>query len=514
MTLLPIVERELVVAARRPITHRTRLAVAGLGILASSVIVVFLSSFGGPHKAGRMMFDLLTFGAFVFALGSGIFTSADVISHERREGTLGLLFLTELSGFDVVAGKFLACCLNTLFGLMALVPVMATAWFMGGVSGGEFVRVTLMLFSTNLLSLAVGVSVSVNARAEIQAIARTAAWLVGIVLVPLGITWVDPYVQWPALLYLCGGWSPVITYIAGSATKYPANPSMYWVSILSLQAATWTTFLYAGHRLARTWRDTEKAQSPADSMQASPDTARMLRPNNRLEHNANPLAVWVQSDARVQRLAWIAVAAGLVLSFAVENLSRGAFSSRVGFALGGQLVWLPLKILVAWKICSFFASARRDGTLELLLTTPLTDFEIIRGQMNGLKALFRIPVLVLYLGSYGISLLVSLYHNPMPNPVQASAAIGLAGVSMIVTGLTLLADFSALGWVGFWLSLSSQRPSMAFTWTVLRVVILPATLFCIPNLVINGLQLGWARDKFRMNLRAILQGARNPFPVH
>jgi len=58
-----------------------------------------------------------------------------------------------------------------------------------------------------------------------------------------------------------------------------------------------------------------------------------------------------------------------------------------------------------------------------------------------------------------------------------------------------------------------STPEYGLVKTLVRVVLLPAVLVCIPNLIINGFQLSWARDKFRMNLRAILQGARNPWPV-
>ena len=57
------------------------------------------------------------------------------MSEEKREGTLGLLFLTDLKGYDVVAGKLVANSLNGFYALMAILPVVALALLMGGLTG-------------------------------------------------------------------------------------------------------------------------------------------------------------------------------------------------------------------------------------------------------------------------------------------------------------------------------------------------------------------------------------------
>ena len=108
---LPVAERELRVASRRPGTSRTRV----LGVLVALVVaLLFLglwafdsSSFSG-FSHGRTLFNVLIWLTFFAALASGLFLTADSISEEKREGTFGLLFLTDLRGYDVVLGKLLA----------------------------------------------------------------------------------------------------------------------------------------------------------------------------------------------------------------------------------------------------------------------------------------------------------------------------------------------------------------------------------------------------------------------
>src|SRR5205823_6492965 len=84
----------------------------------------------------------------------------DCLSSEKREGTLGLLFLTDLKGYDVVCGKLAATSFRALYGLLALVPVLAVPLLMGGITSGEFWRMVLVLVNTFLFSLAIGVFVS------------------------------------------------------------------------------------------------------------------------------------------------------------------------------------------------------------------------------------------------------------------------------------------------------------------------------------------------------------------
>ena len=75
--------------------------------------------------------------AFLGCLFSGVFLTADSLSGEKREGTLGLLFLTDLKGYDVVFGKLIATSLNGFYALLAIFPVLALPLVMGGVTFWE-----------------------------------------------------------------------------------------------------------------------------------------------------------------------------------------------------------------------------------------------------------------------------------------------------------------------------------------------------------------------------------------
>ena len=108
--------------------------------------------------------------AFILCLLTGVLLTSDCLSQEKRDGTLGLLFLTDLKGYDVVLGKFIATSLNAFYGLLALLPVMALPLLLGGVTGAEFWRTALALVNALFFSLAPGICVSAFSRVSDRAV--------------------------------------------------------------------------------------------------------------------------------------------------------------------------------------------------------------------------------------------------------------------------------------------------------------------------------------------------------
>jgi ABC-type transport system involved in multi-copper enzyme maturation permease subunit len=107
---------------------------------------------------------MLTGSAALYCLFSGVWSTADCLSEEKREGTLGLLFLTDLKGYDVVFGKLVATSLNGFYALLAVVPILALPLLLGGITGGEFARMALVVVNTLFFSLALGICVSAVCR--------------------------------------------------------------------------------------------------------------------------------------------------------------------------------------------------------------------------------------------------------------------------------------------------------------------------------------------------------------
>src|SRR5437868_2534130 len=113
MTFLPIVARELRVASRRRRTYWSR-ALMAVATIIVGLLVYSDSHHKAPHELGGDLFDMISIVAFIYCLCAGVSTS-DCLSEEKRDGTLGLLFLTDLKGYDVVGGKLVATSLNSFY---------------------------------------------------------------------------------------------------------------------------------------------------------------------------------------------------------------------------------------------------------------------------------------------------------------------------------------------------------------------------------------------------------------
>src|SRR5437773_862516 len=241
MTFLPIVDRELRVAARRRTTYLARIGAAALVILIFGGLHVTQSFRGGMFfSAGQTQFFVLKWLGFLFACSAGVFLTSDALSEEKREGTLGLLFLTNLRGYDVVLGKFISHSVQAFYGLLAAFPVLALTLLAGGVSGGEFWRMMLVFCNTLFFSLSVGLLVSSISRDAMKAINGTLLicllLVAGLPLADWAVAGWDPTKFVPRLSLASPG--NVFFTVAPTATK------AYWLQ-LGLQHILGWTFLAA-----------------------------------------------------------------------------------------------------------------------------------------------------------------------------------------------------------------------------------------------------------------------------
>src|SRR3954453_16146058 len=130
MTFLPIVGRELRVAARRRMTYWIRTGAALIIIVIGTWFFLMMQT-AATSEIAKTLFGILTGSAVLYSLMSGPRDTADCLSGEKREGTLCLLFLTDLKGYDVVIGKLVASSLNAFYGVLAVVPMLAIPLLMG-----------------------------------------------------------------------------------------------------------------------------------------------------------------------------------------------------------------------------------------------------------------------------------------------------------------------------------------------------------------------------------------------
>jgi ABC-type transport system involved in multi-copper enzyme maturation permease subunit len=518
MSFLPIVQRELLVAARRRTTLRVRWWTAALAMLSSLVILSLLESSSGRRGAGASLFGLIRWYAFLVCLFSGVFLGADCISAERRHGTLGLLFLSDLRGYDVVLGKLAALGLHAFYCLLALAPSAALCLLLGGVTGLDIWRTGLALGNALFFSMALGILVSVCSRKDQQSMPATLLLLLLFAagLPALGALGgrVAPAAAWTGLVWA----SPSYAFINSAGGNLSIRSSPFWNS-LCFSAAFAVGFLaFASWLLPRAWQESNKAPraaSPRVTIWQQPAARNARRARKRSELlTKNPIEWLTYQSLGRPWAAWAIVAAWgcvAILAVLVGGGSPNWGMVLVPFAMPFGFL---LKLLFAIQATRFFCESRRNGALDFLLCTPLTDREIIRGQTRTLWRAFLLPSIV-----FGSLLL-------LPNAVQLVRAI-LAGTldqavstlpSYFLTALLLLrfaADLLALCWFGMAYSLTARRPAIAPALTVLWVLILPSIFsFCWLDLIADLVFITWGVSQLKKDLRQTLtQGSAGNQPV-
>src|SRR5262249_40853198 len=160
--------------------------------------------------------------ALLYCLAAGRRSTADCLSEEKREGTLGLLFLTSLKGHDVILGKLAATSLNSFFCLLAIFPVLAVPLLMGGITNGEFWRMVLVLVNPFLFSLAVGIFSSTLSQNSRRAMGANFLWFLlfafALPALELAIAYFRSSRSFrPELLMCC----PVYSFYLTFAARYP-----------------------------------------------------------------------------------------------------------------------------------------------------------------------------------------------------------------------------------------------------------------------------------------------------
>ena len=507
---LPIVGRELRVAARHRQTYRSRMRFVILSSLLAAVLL--LTSDGASLAAGNTLFPMLVNLALLFCLVAGVRHAADCLSEEKREGTLGLLFLTDLRGHDVVLGKLVAVSTRLFQGLIAFVPVLSVGLLLGGLSLGEFWRVTAILVNILFFTLCVALWISTMSVRADRALAMTSLALLVLLGLPILGDWLlvrlvhtpSGVLEWA---------SPVAAAAQTPDLAYQAAPRRFWTALILNHLFGWSFLLCASFVLPRSWNAPAQRVLLKPVIRGSadrPGPGAKSAPLRRAMLDQNPILWLAARNERGRWLLWALVAGAILVSAAGLLLTWGLGSYALGISAVLQLgVALVLKVWVAWRSCATLAEARRTGAVELLLATPIKIEEIIRGHWQALQRFFLWPVVVatlLYLVPLAAPFLAP---NPAGNTMLAwpSPVLALLGMA------TLVLDLVALAWVGMWMGLSQTRRVQAFAKTLLYAMIIPTVVFCLPNMVFALFWISWARRKLEHEFRSAAQERWAPAPA-
>ncbi len=488
MQLLPVVGRELRVASRKPGTYWLRFFAALAGILIF-LFTLIGESHSPPASIAREMFDITSGVTFFACLFAGAFQTSDCLSSEKREGTLGLLFLTDLKGYDVVLGKLVSNSIPSQYGLLSILPVLALPLLMGGVSNGEFWRMVLVLLVTLFFSLSVGMIVSAISRETRQAMMLTIGIIIFLTAIlpairaSLRLSWPGANLELTPFLWLSAGYAFGRT--ADSYYYYRGGSGEFWGSIITLAILAFGCLLLAVFILPRAWQ--EKAQAGSGDRRVGIwrrlrfGSAGYRRRIRAVLLEANPF-LWLTMRDRLPRIfarLLLGVVLPLWLTFLFYNLrntsntaspttpSMISMVSMVYLAIGSCLLF---KCLVAMEASRRLSDDRQSGALELLLVTLLPIQQILTGQKLALWKQFRAPMFIIFL-LFPVLIWLMNFHSRNNDPISTVIFIGNMAV--------LFTDFYALGWVGMWTGLWGKQHHRAVLLTLTTILVLPWLLFIL-----------------------------------
>ena len=513
MTFLPIVGRELRVASRKRSTFWVRVVAALVALVIGSgfLILTHIGPFGiGPAALGKGLFGTLTWLSLAAALSAGLFFTSDCLSQEKREGTIGFLFLTDLRGYDVVLGKLLATSLRGLYALLAVFPILAITLLMGGVTGTHFWKTALALINALFFSLTTGLFVSAISRDSQKALAATLVLLVMLIAGGPVSDAILAGVNQRSFTPVLSLSSPGFLFVTAGAW----GNSPFWRGLLVNQAVVWLLLSLTCVLLPRTWQDKTAKTSTVKGWAHwwKFGGARHQMTLRRKLIDVNPV-LWLACRERWQAVSlWVIsllMAVGLAVGTGV--LFTGMAQTLYGLVWGyfGAALILLLYLGIASQAGRFFVEAQRSGLIELLLATPLTVNQIVHGQWRALLRMFGAPVaLCLAAQLVGASLVQQKTWGrvvAMAPPATTGASLtnttilsatnttttttgatmtAAAGsfanpnvylmFAMSVAGtLTVIANLAALSWFGMWMGLNSKNSNLATLKTIVFVQIIP-----------------------------------------
>ncbi len=468
MTFLPIVARELIEASRRRGTYWIRLGVAGAGVGIGAWIMLVMKD-ESPASLGMALLVSTASAVYLYCLFAGLFRTADCLSEEKREGTLGLLFLTDLRGYDIVLGKLAASSLNAFYGILAIFPVMAIALLVGGVTLAEFGRIVLVAMNTLFFSLATGMFFSAISRDERRSMLGAFLFVMFFaagfpILAGICYEW-RAYREFHELFFIP---SPGFAAVAAFEQTFRAGADkFFYASVIFTHGLSWVLLVAASIIVPRTWQD--RALTTAELRRretlhrfqlGNPEARRKAR---RRLLEVNPF-YWMLARQRMKPLAmWmVLVMTAIVWAIGLKTSPRD-WQHDAAYIITAVFLHTVLKLWLTTEACRNFSSQRQSGALELLLSTPITVKELVRGQVRALEWQFAGPAFVVLMADF-VFLLAGREHGEL--------------VMTWVAGMVVLVlDLATLAYVGMWRGLNSRHANRAAAMTAGQVLMIPWLIY-------------------------------------
>jgi ABC-type transport system involved in multi-copper enzyme maturation permease subunit len=401
-------------------------------------------------ELGRTMFVSFYFLQLAVVTLGGVTAASDMITREIRGGTLGLLALTPLTPWRIVAGKWKAALLQTSTVILCGAPVFGVCAYLGGVGLRELAYSLTLSLACASLGAAVSLCCSAIFRAgyvaTIVALVSLLVYCVAPMLPLFAMRREDEYVT-----FLC--WVHPLYAAVGATMPGPVRwGSMWgrgWMCATPLTLVfVWVLLRWCAARVRKLIR------RPGGGREASPARAAAGPHGPRSSAFARFLrgrsGVWESNAVLWKELSTRRIGAG--------------FAARAGLALLGFLMlttivsegwWRILLLWFSWLILflvalangiSLFVTEREERKWDVLLSTPLRAREIVAAKLLGGLA-----------GLAPLAIMLVVFWTLLAVSFGASPATLEMGVGSLLLGVLLTYL------IGAFVSLNARNQRAAFS---------------------------------------------------
>jgi len=433
MNLRPIIARELRTSARRGTTYYSRL-VPGLVLL----IVAWFGDTGLAGNAAMVQLSANLFNVLHATLFSLIWLlvpliTADIISREKREDTLGLLLLTPLRAHEVVVAKAVNALISGAMLILASVPIIAIPIMFGGVTGGDLMRSCLINCSALIGAVTAGLLASSVSEK------RGRAWAVCLLMAGGCFSIIYSAMVMVEISFAYWGQNrlaEVFDWLIGNPGYLFALPVAGWVFAAGLDdtmlgisnsglgrvipaiIAAAGSFLFAwigirfaaarvrGHFDARFLTVRQQKVRSFFTRERFFAKGLNVRRAGLLERNPSAWLAGRKWSARLTKWGW------LFLSVSVVTISTLDGEYYFGETVATTCVWLGMFMLASVTLISVTSlpGERDSGAFELLLVTHLDPRRFVAGRLQGIQCSF-IPSALLVASVYSYTTLFPISWN-------------------------------------------------------------------------------------------------------
>ena len=425
-------------------SRRTRHMLIRSGYLAALIIVLLWLILG---KAGSGELDYRTLAAvgassftFIAYLQIGLICviapvfMAGAIAQEASPRTWEVLLTTPLGPLEIVLGNLLGRLFFILALLFASLPLFALTQYFGGVPGKSILASYLIASTAALVVGTIAIALAVSRVVGKRSVFFFYVAVVTYLAVTIGV---DSYLRTSGLNPNGPGVTAVTAFNPFLALRAMLSPSSYpsapvgaftgiehWLYVRPVAASTVGGILLSLFLLIASTLTVRAGglQTIGSGTSGIPLHRRIFRLGAKgAEHRpprtpwANPIA-WREAAARnaslpksIARWTFIALGAlfglGLVALYHTDSMSAGSFQLALVTTVTAELGVITL--LAITMAATAVTREREDGTLDLLLTTPITPSAYLTGKLRGLIA-YLLPLLAVPLGTVAFAGLYAL----------------------------------------------------------------------------------------------------------